>query len=403
MELINKNNKFLIRNNLKMELDVNRSLIILNNGEQIECGVHGISILEQFRNPNTLHNALKHLNNKSKSIQDWISLMNTIIGLVKSNILIEQNSYSYKLNNKPSGYNSASFHIALLNDRVRTKSFIKAIRKTVKKGDIVLDIGTGTGLLAIAAAKYGAKHVYAMESSSIADIAKLNIRENGFKNKITLLRGTSTQLDIREKADLLVSEIIGNEPLGENILEVFSDSFKRHLKKDARIIPQRLKIYCLPLSVPFNIVSKYFINRNHIKRWKSNYGIDFSAMEGRDNSDQYEFYINSFKAKKWNYLSEAILLTEINLNSITSLSIKIKKESKIDKTGLLNGLLIFFESLLCPGVTLTTHPEKVTKSNSWSSKVWLLRNPVKVLKNQRITIRYNYSVPKVGNKIMLDI
>ena len=104
-------------------------------------------------------------------------------------------------------------HIAMLNDRRRTASFLAAIRRVVRPGDVVVDVGTGTGVLAIAAAQAGAARVYAVEATGIGKLAEANFRANGLQDRITLVPGWSMQVTLPERADVLVSEVIGKTPL----------------------------------------------------------------------------------------------------------------------------------------------------------------------------------------------
>jgi protein arginine N-methyltransferase 1 len=403
MKDIDKNTELIINNDINIEpqpynfIRVSRYDISLKFNENI------LSILKQFYRPNTIQNAVDNIGSDSSGVQEWIDLTSFIFQLIESEFLVTCNKDNTEVVKKPHGYNSASIHIKMLNDRQRTKNFMNAIRKTVKKGNVVLDIGTGTGILAITAAMSGAKHVYAAESSGFSYMAQSNFEKNGFKDRITVLQGLSTQLDIPEKADVLVSEMIGNEPLGENILEIFSDSIKRHLKKNFRVIPERLKIFGLPVNVSQSILINHFFNKNHIRKWDTWYGIDFSSMVGRNIHEQYSYYINAFKAKTWNFLSSPVPLADIELKSIRSPIVQNSGESNIKNPGLLNGILIFFESQLCPGISINSNPLEVTNSNHWLCKVWLLPKPVQVEKKQKFRINYNYKAPDLGNRISIDL
>ena len=78
----------------------------------------------------------------------------------------------------------------MLRDKPRTEAYKRAIEinKDVFKDKLVLDVGAGTGILSIFAANAGAKHVYAVERSDTADIAKLIISENNLSHKITVIK-----------------------------------------------------------------------------------------------------------------------------------------------------------------------------------------------------------------------
>lgn len=401
MDKIRTNTRLVINSYLKIELEKDQAMLIYKGKTRVRCGSHGLAIIEQFYKPNTISNALKKLKSRSKSTQQWMDLTSTIMKLYKSKLLIEENQKNVHLSNSASGYSSASFHIRLLNDKTRTSSFIHAIKQSVKTGDIVVDIGTGTGVLAIAAAKYGASHVYAVEPSDMGELAKKNFEKNGVADRITLIKGYSSQVDLPEKVDLLISEVIGNEPLAENILEIFSDAFKRFLKPAARCIPKDLRIYGIPVDLQPSIINRHFFEKTHTRNWHKYYGIDFSHLENKEKPEQYSFYTEPYKARNWRYLGKPALLSKINLNSVKDLVIQNTAISKIDSSGKINGILIFFDIKLSKDIDITTNPLTAAKENSWYCKVWLLPKPINVKNGQKIKISYNYRVPKIGNTISI--
>lgn len=138
------------------------------------------------------------------------------------------------------------WHIPMVHDHARNDFYESMIKKEVKN-KTVLDIGTGTGFLALLAAKYGAKHVYACEMNPLFfSIAKQNIQRSPFKDKITLLFGSSKKLrigrELPEKVDLLVSEIISTSIFSENMLVTLKNA-KRLMKADAQFLPKKIEVY----------------------------------------------------------------------------------------------------------------------------------------------------------------
>ena len=118
----------------------------------------------------------------------------------------------------------------MLHDDRRTSDYLAAIAAAVRPGDVVLDIGTGSGVLAVAAARAGARRVYAVEASDIAGVAERVFAANGVRTASRSSRGWSREIELPEPADLLVSEVIGSEPLEEEILETTLDARRRLLK-----------------------------------------------------------------------------------------------------------------------------------------------------------------------------
>src|SRR5258708_17609680 len=118
----------------------------------------------------------------------------------------------------------------LLLDKVRCDAYREAIHRTVKPGDVVVDLGAGHGLLSFFALQAGARHVYAMEMSRIADAAAELIEANGFQDRITLIRENSRKVRLPERCDVLVTETLSAFCFdAENIIEFFAAAPQRFL------------------------------------------------------------------------------------------------------------------------------------------------------------------------------
>jgi len=142
------------------------------------------------------------------------------------------------------------WHAAMLNDTRRNDAFDAAIRRAVKPGSHVLDIGTGTGLLAMMAARAGAAHVTACESVPVlADMAKEIVALNGLADRVTIVPKRSSDLvvgeDLPRPADILVTEVFDAGLLNEKCLETVADARERLLAPGARVIPDRATVYAV--------------------------------------------------------------------------------------------------------------------------------------------------------------
>ena len=93
-------------------------------------------------------------------------------------------------------YSSFHIHEEMLKDTVRTRTYQRAIMDNPEdfKDKIVLDIGAGTGILSMFAARAGAKHVYAIEFAEIAIFAREIIKKNGLEDKITVIKGKMEEI-----------------------------------------------------------------------------------------------------------------------------------------------------------------------------------------------------------------
>jgi len=136
------------------------------------------------------------------------------------------------------------WHVPMMNDRLRNDAYFQALRNAVTPDTRVLEIGTGSGLLAMMAARHGARQVTTCEVvAEIADTARAIVAANGLTPPVTVINKRSTKLeigtDMEERADLLVSEILSSEFLGEGVLGSIEDAKRRLLKPGACIIPAR--------------------------------------------------------------------------------------------------------------------------------------------------------------------
>lgn len=146
--------------------------------------------------------------------------------------------------NKALGHLVPLWHVAMMNDKLRNDAFFAALQRAITPATHVLEIGTGSGLLAMMAARLGAREVTTCEAVPvIAETARTIVADNGFTPPITVVAKKSTKMkigkDMRGRADLLVSEILSSEFLGEGVLSSIEDAKTRLLKPGAIIIPAR--------------------------------------------------------------------------------------------------------------------------------------------------------------------
>ena len=225
-------------------------------------------LLEVFSRPRTFDEALGLLKARCRGVRNWMELTSETLRWRREGALVSAGE-RFPFGKRPKAYDAPGVHTRMLNDRVRTEAFLRAIRETVKPDDVVLDIGTGTGVLATAAAQAGARRVYAVEASGILGAARELFEANGFGNIIQAIEGWSTQISLPEPADVLVSETIGSDPLEERILEIALDARRRLLKPGARLCPSVLEVWALPVLAPAGELDQRFFTEDSVSRWKS--------------------------------------------------------------------------------------------------------------------------------------
>jgi len=139
-----------------------------------------------------------------------------------------------------------AWHFTIVRDGPRNGAYEDALRRAVKPDSRVLEIGTGTGILAMMAARAGAAHVFTCElEPAVALAARDVIAQNGLADRITVLSKRSTDIDLAElgeRADILVSETVSNDMLAEDPLPALEDAIARLVTPGGVVIPARGRV-----------------------------------------------------------------------------------------------------------------------------------------------------------------
>jgi protein arginine N-methyltransferase 1 len=241
-----------------------------------------------------------------------------------------------------------TFHQFLLGKtNLRLDRFQQAIVMRVKPGDTVLDLGTGTGILAFFACLAGARRVYAIESGSVIALARLLARKNAFEDRIVFLPGASHEIDLPEQVELIVSDTF--DLFLPDTLRSITDARARWLKPGGAVIPTSLELFVAPVDAPV-------MYRRHIDAWKRRrHGIDFSALR--------EFAVNQCypaKLKPASLLAEPASIVSLSLPDLTRVAFDGEVTVTVCKPGTLHGLCLWSTSDLTDGITLTNRPGATT-------------------------------------------
>ena len=169
-------------------------------------------------------------------------------------------------------YSNFNIHEEMLKDKVRTGAYQKAIleNKEIFKDKIVLDIGSGTGILSFFAAEAGAKHVYGIEFADIADFSVEIIKKNNMQDKITIIKAKVEEAELPvDKVDIILS---GYFLLYESMLDCVLYARDKWLKKDGYMFPDRAQMFLA------GIEDKKYKHRK-INSWNNIYGFNMKCIK----------------------------------------------------------------------------------------------------------------------------
>jgi type I protein arginine methyltransferase len=177
------------------------------------------------------------------------------------------------------------FYNIMEHDEIRNKAYQKAIRDKVKN-KVVVEVGTGKAIcLTKMCVEHNAKRVYTIEENKKAFKSSQElIRKLNLGDQIKIYPGFSLDVELEEKGDVFLHEIIGQIASDEGIVQITADAKKRFLKSDAHFIPHRCKTMICPVSSPkISLTDKI---ANYLLK-----GIGFeSCTENLQNENSYSIY-----------------------------------------------------------------------------------------------------------------
>lgn len=261
------------------------------------------------------------------------------------------------------------YHLSMLHDTARMTAFRRAIDASVQPGDIVIDLGCGSGVLSFMACEAGAAKVYAIEGGPVIEVARELAVDNGFADRIEFLSGWSVELAIPEPADVLISETIGNAGFDEGIVAWTIDARRRLLRPDALLLPQRLRLWVA--------AAESFDDHAVVSDWRApSLPYDYTSAHRRAARTLWYSDLGPD-----NLLGQPELAADVDLRFATDDTIRSAGNIQVDRNGVLHGLACWFDSLLCPGVTVDNTPTGT--ETSWSHGFLPLTEPLAVSAGDR--------------------
>jgi predicted nicotinamide N-methyase len=254
------------------------------------------------------------------------------------------------------GYNRAvrrcvpRWHFEMLHDEYRATRYDKAITQVVSHESLVLDIGTGSGLLAMMAARAGAAEVVACEAQPfVAEVAEHIIHAAGYGDVTTVVPKRSKDMripvDLRRRADVLVTETVDCGLLGEGILATIAHAREHLLTEDARIVPGRARVFAKLVE------SVALFRKNNVGE---HYGFDLSRFNALSTT---EYFDSRLMRHQHRTLSGPIRVFEFDFYLDGPEPASIDLVVTPSATGTCHVIVFWFELDLVPGVELSNSPE----------------------------------------------
>ncbi|MCH9684709.1 MAG: methyltransferase domain-containing protein [Deltaproteobacteria bacterium] len=246
-------------------------------------------------------------------------------------------------------YESIDMHRMMLTDRIRNQIYRSALFATIRKGDVVLDVGAGSGILSLFAAQAGAAKVYAVERTSTAGLARQLAARNGFGDRIEIIHGDIRDVELPQPVDVLVSEWMGIYAVDENLLALVLEARDRFLRPGGAMVPRRSKVWLAPVWSEERDVALGLLDDVH--------GLSFQSIAAYPTDD----LIWTGSGITPEHLRAAPqVLWDIDLASHAAadarLPFRAQRTFRASGAGLVNGLTPWFDADFGHGLVLSTRP-----------------------------------------------
>ncbi|XP_030623465.1 protein arginine N-methyltransferase 6 [Chanos chanos] len=282
-------------------------------------------------------------------------------------------------------YSDVTIHEEMIADTVRTNTYRMAILKNSKaiEGKVVLDVGAGTGVLSIFCVQAGARKVYAVEASSIADQAVRIVKLNKMEDRVDVIKGRLETIDLPEQVDVIVSEWMGYALLHESMLNSVIFARDKWLKPGGLILPCKAELYVAPIND--------LVVEDRLNFWstvKDQYDVDMSCMSDFAKKCIMNKDITVNLVTVEDVLSHPSKFAELDLHTVTLEQLKsVRGQFHCECFGSssVNALCVWF-TVTFPSeekpLVLSTSPFK--PETHWKQAVLYLDEPVDVMQDTKV-------------------
>ncbi|KAF5459121.1 hypothetical protein F2P56_023101 [Juglans regia] len=298
----------------------------------------------------------------------------------------------------------------MLSDRVRMDAYFNSIfqNKHHFQGKTVLDVGAGSGILAIWSAQAGARKVYAVEATKMSEHARALVRANKLEDVVEVIEGSMEEVTLPEKVDVIISEWMGYFLLRESMFDSVICARDRWLKPMGIMYPSHARMWVAPIRSG-SVDKKINDYEDAMDDWyhftnetKNKYGVDMSVLKKSFSEEQRKYYLQT---SLWSNLhphqviGTAALVKEIDCLTVTVNDILEVRSNLSSSITLENTRLCGFggwfdvhfrgrkEDPAQQEIELTTAPS-IDNGTHWGQQVFLLHPPIRVSEGDGLNVSF---------------
>lgn len=265
---------------------------------------------------------------------------------------------------------------SMITDSARMRAHVEALRRAVNPDSIVVDIGSGTGIFALLACRFGARQVYAIEPAEVIQVAREIAAANGYADRIEFIQKLSTEVTLPELADVIITDLRGMLPfLGRNIASIV-DARARLLKPGGTLISQRDDVWVA-------IVEAGETYDEYLNPWEK-YEFDMTAAR-RIVSNTIGWKIKNVTSEI--LLAEPRLWATLDYTLIDDPSVSGEVNFTVNREGTAHGLLLWFDVKLAGGAGFSNAPGSENPAKVYGRSFFPWSSPVGLQVEDKINVR----------------
>jgi predicted RNA methylase len=239
---------------------------------------------------------------------------------------------------------SLSDYLWMVADERRAAAYASALRAGVKKGDRVLEVGTGFGFFAVVAARAGAGHVDAVDTNPAIHLGARVAALNGCEDRITFHHSAVADLALQVPADVLLIDVRGPTPFGARSLETLIDARDRLLRSGGRIIARADRVMVAPARAPETFRRE--VLQSHMRE-----GVRLDPVERIVFDTPMACTVAA-----GDLAAAGQCWAVVDYETVKSTDASGSADWRMDRATSIDGLAVWFEADLGDGITFTSSP-----------------------------------------------
>lgn len=234
---------------------------------------------------------------------------------------------------------------AMIGDATRVDGYRRALQRCIEPGSTVLDLGTGTGVMALIACRLGAQRVYAIEAGDAIGVARRLARDNGLDRRIEFIHDSAERVSLDEPVDVMVSDLRGVLPLFGRHIPSIIDARRRLVGPDGMLIPQRDDIWVAPVQADEQYAEL-------VDPWDALAGqLDMSAARA-----MVTHSLHRKRVRKHQLVAAAERWATLDYTTIDEPDVAGRLEFTVERDATLHGFALWFDTDLFDGIRLSNAP-----------------------------------------------